>query len=163
MELRLYKVGDVRRSYNPWPDYLGVDTVISSDADKGPSRESDPRMDTIGPALDAYRTRRGAGLVPALRTAGVRWLVVPAVAQGDLFPGLAQQGGLEPVVVDPSVSLYRVTGGVTRTRRNGCGGASGSEPGRLQAMWSTVLWSMTQEMAGGPGFPVLRQGQVAVW
>ena len=128
-----YKVGDVRRSYNPWPDYLGVDTVISSDADKGPSRESDPRMDTIGPALDAYRTRRGAGLVPALRTAGVRWLVVPAVAQGDLFPGLAQQGGLEPVVVDPSVSLYRVTGG--------------SNPYQAKRLW----WGLWLRTGAAPG------------
>ncbi|MCB1028503.1 MAG: hypothetical protein KDB24_12165 [Microthrixaceae bacterium] len=106
-----YEVGDVRRSYNPWPDYLGVDTVISNDAGKGPTSESDPRMDTIGPALDAYRDGRRSSLVPALREAGIRWLVVPAVVQGRLFPSLGTQRGLEPVVEDPAVSLYRVTGG----------------------------------------------------
>ncbi|MEZ5380581.1 MAG: hypothetical protein R2754_02155 [Microthrixaceae bacterium] len=110
-----YAVGDVRRSYNPWPDFLGVDTVISSDARKGPARESDPRMDTVGPALDDYRRGQRGQLAPALRAAGVRWLVVPAMAQGNLYPSLADQRGLEPVVEDPAVSLYRVTGGTDPT------------------------------------------------
>lgn len=116
-----WAVGDVRRAYNPWPDYLGVDTVISSDAKKGPTVEVDPRMDVIGPALDAYAGGRRGALVRQLRRAGVRWLVVPAVAGGPSYPDLASQPGLEPVVIDRSVALYRVTGG--------------SDPARATSPW----------------------------
>ncbi len=116
-----WAVGDARRSYNPWPDYLGVDTVISSDSNKGPTSEVDPRMDAIGPALAAYRDGRSVALVSELRRAGVRWLVVPPVVGGPTYPDLGSQPGLEAVVVDPSVQLYRVTGG--------------SEPGRATSPW----------------------------
>lgn len=128
-----WSVGDVRRAYNPWPDYLGVDTVISSDAKKGPTSEVDPRMDVIGPALRAYSTGRRGALVGELRRAGVRWLIVPAVASGDAHPNLGNQPGLEAVVVDPAVQLYRVTGG--------------SDPARAASPWPG-LWRRVSPQHG---------------
>jgi len=97
-----------RRVLHPLPDYLGGDVLTASDPELGrPRRE---RADAREPVVDRLlaRAEEGARVSGELAGAGFRWVAVLHEVDFERYASLADDPGLERVVTDPSVDLYRV-------------------------------------------------------
>ena len=143
-----------RRVLNPMPDYFGGDVIASSDPELGPPRHEggDPRESIVDEVVAAIR--RGEQPARALAAVGIRWIVVAHESDWRDLIGIAADQGLEQVVHDDALDLYRVrswtgeiidaTGAVQRVRHR---------VGPLvQLASSASAGTLTWHRAGGRGW-----------
>jgi hypothetical protein len=99
---------DGRRTFHPIQDLVGGDVLDSSDPgfSDGRREASDPREEVIEAALD--QLERGVPLSSTLRSSRVRWVALVAGAQDERWVGLRSDAGLELLVDDPTLQLFRV-------------------------------------------------------
>jgi hypothetical protein len=96
-----------RRVLHPMPDYLGGDVITSADPELGQSPgHGDPRQRAVERALE--RLEAGEPAARQLADVGVRWVVVLHDVDWRRYSGLAGDGGLDRVVADRTLDLYRV-------------------------------------------------------
>lgn len=97
-----------RRVYNPLPDFLGGDVMVSSDFELGePSQEqADPRERHVRRIVEELQ--RGSSVSGDLARLGVRWVMLLHEVDWDRYSALAQDPGLEPVVQSPELELLMV-------------------------------------------------------
>ncbi|MCU1453619.1 MAG: hypothetical protein JWN46_1765, partial [Acidimicrobiales bacterium] len=101
-----------RTVFNPLPDYLGGDVLSSYDPEFSSRRtqeQVDHRARRIDGLVDGILGGRASSL--QLRALGVRWVVL--LRESDWTPYtivLRRDPGLELVLSDPALEVYRVTG-----------------------------------------------------
>src|SRR5262249_4297622 len=99
---------------NPWPYYLGGDTIICSDPERrtrcdGPGKKGERADRREAPvARTVADTREGRDVGDQRAAGGVRWVVVSHVGDWQELRGLPKDAGLERVVSTDAVDLYRV-------------------------------------------------------
>ena len=97
-----------RRVYNPLPDYLGGDVLVSSDPElgSGAREQADPRE----PSVIAMLRHQGdeAATAQRLRDLGIRWVALLHDVDWRSYGSIVHNGILEPVVTTHSIDLLRV-------------------------------------------------------
>lgn len=111
-----FEDGTARRMLNPVPLYLGGDVVTGSDPLLGGASQErpDPREALLADPLVELRTRsvEGGGDPRVLSSTagrlGFRWVVVVEGSDASRYRAVADDPGLEPVVVGDTIALYAV-------------------------------------------------------
>jgi hypothetical protein len=106
LDLRL---ADGRRVYNPLPDYLGGDVLVSSDPElgTGAKEQADPREGAVLALLRGQADERQTA--DRLRALGVRYVALLHDVDWRTYDPLAHNPTLEPLVKSDSIELLQVT------------------------------------------------------
>ncbi len=159
---------------NPLPDYLGGDVLASSDPELGQPHleKADPRESTIDGLLGTLSPDQ---VDPALKSIGIRWVVLLHEVDWQDYQVLDSDPGLEAVIRSPELTLYRVRSWVGTLTANGLPvhdnsflrpvhSAAGSGPALLAVPYS-VGWLRGWHVAhrSPAGLVALPGGRGLVW
>lgn len=106
-----------RRVYNPLPQFLGGDVLVSGDLAIGPPSDerSDPRQEWVRRALPRLRTGRPAG--EELRASGARWVVLLHEADWETIrAALSSDPAIDRVASHPTIDLFAIEGWIGGAR-----------------------------------------------